>query len=116
MLYREVLSGLGGCASEYLSELSRRRRDRLGEEILGVWALYERHGAEEVQAAMALSGDAGAYGADSLALLLGSPPGHSVRVSELALPGVPAQSEIDRQLAAYEAWVRVDVALEEVAR
>ena len=65
---------------------------------------------------MALSGDAGAYGADALALLLGSPSGRSARVSELALPGVPTQSEIDRQLAAYEAWVRVDVALEEVAR
>ncbi len=116
MLYREVLAGLGGHAPEYLSELSRRRRDRLGKEILGVWTLYERHGAEQLLAAMALSGDAGAYGADALALLLSSPSGRSARVSELALPGVPTQSEIDRQLAAYEAWVRVDVSLEEVAR
>ncbi len=112
MLYREVLAGLGGHAPGYLSELSRRYRDRLGEEIIGSWSLYERHGAAELLAVMALSDDAGAYGADALALLLGSPSECSTGLSSLELPGVPTQGEIDRQLAAYEAWVRVDAALE----
>ncbi len=116
MLYREMLLGLGGRAPAYLSALSRRRRDRLGEEILGVWSLYERHGAADLLAAMALANDAGAYGADALALLLDSPLGRSAPAPPLELPGVPTQNEVDRQLAAYEAWVRVDVALEEVTR
>ena len=116
MLYREMLLGLGGRAPTYLSELSRRRRDRLREEILGVWSLYERHGPADLLAAMALANDAGAYGADALALLLDSPLGRSAPAPPLELPGVPTQNEVDRQLAAYEAWVRVDVALEEVTR
>ncbi len=116
MLYRELLLGLGGRAPAYLSELSRRRRDWLSEEILGVWSLYERHGPADLLAAMALANDAGAYGADALALLLDSSPGSLTPAPALALPGVPTQNEVDRQLAAYEAWVRVDVALEEVAR
>ncbi len=116
MLYREMLLGLGGRAPTYFSELSRRRRDRLSEEILSVWNLYERHGPADLLAAMALADDAGAYGADGLALLLDSSPGSLTPAPTLVVPGIPAQDEIDRQLAAYEAWVRVDVALEEVAR
>src|SRR5215212_2816088 len=69
MLYREVLLGLGGRAPAFLSELSRRHRARLREEILAVYALYEQHGAAEVLAAMALADDAGTYSADALALL-----------------------------------------------
>ena len=34
-------------------------------------------------------------------------------IAPLRLPGVPAQTEIDRPLSAYEALVQVDVALEE---
>ena len=116
MLYREMLLGLGGRAPGYLSELSRRRRDWLSEEILGVWSLYERHGAADLLAAMALADDAGAYGADGLALLLASPPGSLTPAPTLVVPGIPSQDEVDRQLAAYEAWVRVDVAIEEAAR
>ena len=44
MLYREALLELGPIAASYVGELSRRQRARLGEEILGLYALYERHG------------------------------------------------------------------------
>src|SRR5918997_5342995 len=45
MLYREVLVELGGRAPAFVSELSRRHRDRLGPEVLAVYALYEQYGA-----------------------------------------------------------------------
>ncbi len=115
MLYREALLGLGGRAPAFLGALSRRHRDRLREELLAVYALYERHGADELLAAMALADDAGAYSADALALLLAAPPRPAPGAPVLLLPGVPPQGEVDRLLSAYEALVQVDVALPEVA-
>ncbi len=113
MLYRDQLVGLGGCAPAFMSELSRRQRDRLGVEIVGVYALYEQHGPVDLLAAMARAATAGTYSAAALALLL-VVPHQQAALPMLHLPGVPVQAEVDRQLAVYEAWVEVDVALEEV--
>ena len=116
MLYREVLLGLGGRAPAFLSELSRRHRARLREEILAVYALYERHGAEALLAAMAQADDAGTYRAETLEWLLTTAPAPVAPPPALRLVGVPPQSEIDRDLSSYEAWVEVDEALPEVLR
>jgi hypothetical protein len=110
MLYREVLLGLGGRAPAFLSALSYRQRGRLREEVLAVYALYERYGADDLLAAMALADDVGSYSADALALLLAAPRPVAAPAPVLLLPGVPAQAEIDRLLSVYEAWVQVDVA------
>jgi transposase len=116
MLYREVLLGLGGRAPAFLSELSRRHRARLREEILAVYALYEQAGADAVLAAMAQADDVGAYRAATLAELLGAPPPLPVAPPPLPRLGLPPQSEIDRDLSVYEAWVEIDEALPEVVR
>jgi transposase len=115
MLYREVLLGLGGHAPAFVSALSRRHRARLREEILGVYALYETHGADALLAAMARADDVGAYSADALAVLLGATQVARLPVPTLRLVGVPAQSEVDRALSVYETWVQIDEALPEVA-
>jgi hypothetical protein len=110
MLYRDVLVGLGGRAPTFLGRLCQRHRDRLGHELLALYALYERHGAEDLLAAMALADDAGTYEAAALALLLETPrPAHGP-VPAVCLPGLPSQAEVDRRLSVYEAWVVVDVA------
>jgi transposase len=114
LLYRALLLDLGGHAPAFLGELSRRQRDRLREELLAVYTLYERHGADELLAAMALADTAGAYSADALALLLAAPRRPTAVPPPLRLPGVPPQGEVDRLLSAYEALVRVDEALPEV--
>jgi transposase len=116
MLYRELLLGLGGRAPAFLSELSRRQRARLREELLAVYALYERHGAAALLVAMAQADDAGTYTADALAGLLTTTPPLPTVVPSLRLLGLPPQSEIDRDLRSYEAWVEVDEALPEVLR
>jgi transposase len=115
MLYREVLLGLGGHAPAFVSELCRRQRARLREEILAVYALYERHSADAVLVAMARADAAGTYSAEALARHLtgGSP---LVTPPPLVLPGLPPQHEIDRDLSVYEAWVEIDEALPEVGR
>jgi transposase len=104
MLYREVLLGLGDPAPAFLAALSQRQRTRLREEILGVYALFEQHGADVLRAAMTRAVAAGTYQADALAQLLPPQP----CVSPLVLPGVPTQSEVDRTLGVYEAWVQVE--------
>jgi len=109
MLYRDVLLRLGDPAPAFLAALSQRHRARLREEILAVYTLYEQYGADALRAAMVRAVAAGTYGADALTLLLAS---QSVAPPALVLPGVPAQSEVDRALAIYEAWVQVDVASE----
>ncbi len=110
MLYREVLLTLGGRAPAFLGTLSQRQRARLQEELRAVYALYERHGADDLLAAMALADDAGTYSAAALAVILAAPLPSAAPVPLLCLPGVPPQDEIDRLLSVYEAWVQVDEA------
>jgi hypothetical protein len=109
MLYRETLLGLGGCAVPFLQELSRRHRDRLAPEVLAVYALYEQYGEAELLAAMALASQAGSYSAAALECLLTTPQRH-LQVQSLVVPGVPPQSDVDRLLSSYEAWVHIDEA------
>src|SRR5579872_603180 len=106
MLYREMLLELGDVAREYLSELSHRQRHRLGDEVLEVYALYERSGADELLAAMELAHAQGAYGAAYLRALVSAPAVEPPsQVLELTLADLPSQTEIDRALSAYEIYV-----------
>ena len=113
MLYRTALLGLSPTSAAYVTELSRRRREQLGSEVLALYRLLEQHGAEQLTTAMAAAMEVGAYGAEYLTALLApaaaapSPPG------PLPLPGVPRQDEVDRLLSSYEAWVQVEPALEQ---
>lgn len=112
MLYREALLGLGDVAQQYVSELSRRQRARLGPEVLAVYALYERCGAAELLAAMELAHAQGAFGAAYLGALVSAPVSEPppAETTWLVLTDVPSQIEIDRDLSAYEAYVwAVDV-------
>ncbi len=94
-----------------MSELSRRQRGRLQDELLAVYALYAQYGAAEVLAAMARADDAGTYSADALALLLATPRAVAPAPPPLPRADLPPQAEVDRLLSVYEAWVHVDVAL-----
>lgn len=106
MLYREMLLELGDVARAYLSELSRRQRCRLADEVLEVYALYERCGAAELLAAMELAHAQGAYGAAYLGALVTAPNVEPpTQVLHLTLANVPCQTEIDRALSAYEVYV-----------
>ena len=107
MLYRQVLPDLGGCALPFMQELSRRHCDRLGPEVLAVYALYERYGPTQLLVAMELAAQAGSYEAAALESLLASVSPLQA-LPPLIVPGVPAQAEVDRLLSSYELWVYVD--------
>jgi len=115
MLCRDLLLALGGPAPAFLSTLSHRHRAHLPEELLAVYALFEQYGTADLLAAMTLAEAASTYSADALVLLLAAPRRSLPRAPALLLPGIPQQSEVDRQLSVYEAWVEVDIALPEVA-
>src|SRR5581483_10103262 len=88
---------------------------RLREELLAVYALYDRYGADDLLAAMALAEEAGAYSAAALGLLLAAPRPVPTPPPVLRLAGVPVQAEVDRLLSVYETCVHVDVARPELA-
>lgn len=118
MLYREQLLGLGEVAHRYMSELSRRRRAHLRDEVLGVHTLLEWHAQAALLRAMAQAERADAYGVEYLTALLRRPKQQSAPqrgTLRLLLQGVPQQAEIDRQLALYEAYVHVERGEELVA-
>jgi Mu transposase, C-terminal domain len=106
MLYRDVLLELGDVAREYLSELSHRQRHRLGDEVLDVYALYERCAAAELLAAMELAHAQGAYGAAYLGALVSAPEAEPpTQMLQLTLTDLPTQTVVDRALSAYKIYV-----------
>jgi len=110
LLYREALLRLGPVAQDYLSTVSHRRRARLREEVIGIYALFQQTGAASLLAAMAQAAGRDAYGVDYLRALL-TPALPSVCAETLgtvARSDAPAQETVDRALDVYEQYVRVD--------
>ncbi len=108
MLQRQALLELGENVARYVAALSRRRREHLALEITGLYALYERFGKVELEAAMARAERVGIYRTEYLTLLLEAPRPHDSAQSETdepRLPDLPRQSEVDRTLESYERWV-----------
>lgn len=114
MLYRQALLDLGEVAQRYVSEVSHRKRAHLRQEVLSIYALLEGYGAAALQAAMAAAERVPAYGAEYLSALLqrtATQPYASAGTLSLLLKGVPGQTEIDRELNLYEAYVHREPAL-----
>jgi len=112
MLYRTALLALSPSSAAYVTELSRRRREQLGRDVLVLYRLLEQHGVERLTTAMTAAAEAGAYGAEYLAALLAPASATPLSAGPLPLPDVPRQEEIDRLLSSYEAWVQVEQAAE----
>jgi len=114
MLYRAALLERGGAMASYVTEVSCRRREQLGKEMVALYALLEQHGETALGAAMASAAADGAYGAEYLAAIL-SPASVSVAPVDihLSLPGVPPQAELDRLLSSYEVCVQVETTTEQ---
>jgi transposase len=70
MLYRDALVQLGPSANWYVSEVCRRRRASLREEVVGIYTLYQQIGAPRLLAAMEYASERGAYSVEYLQALL----------------------------------------------
>jgi|DewCreStandDraft_4_1066084.scaffolds.fasta_scaffold31609_3 transposase len=98
VLDRERLCALGPEVTAYVAAISQRRRRVLGEELAACLALEARLGPEALRRAAAACVARDTCGAEYLALFAGAEPA-------LALPDVPDQAAVDRDLAVYEAFV-----------
>jgi hypothetical protein len=78
--------------------LSQRRRRILAEELAACLALEAQLGADSLRRAAAACVARGTCGVEYLTLFAGAEP-------VLALPDLPDQTAVDRDLAVYEAFV-----------
>jgi transposase len=98
VLERERLGTLGPEVAAYLTVISQRRRRVLGEELAACATLEAQLGPDGLRRAAAACVARGTCGAEYLTLFAGTEPA-------LALPDLPRQAEVDRDLAVYEAFV-----------
>jgi len=98
VLDRERLCALGPEVAAYVTTISQRRRRVLAEELAACTQLEAQLGGEGLRRAAAACLARGTCGAEYLTLFAGAEP-------VLALPDLPVQAAVDRDLAAYEAFV-----------
>jgi transposase len=98
VLDREHLCGLGPEVTAYVTVISQRRRRVLADELAACLALEAQLGADGLRRAAAACVARTTCGAEYLTLFAGAEPA-------LALPDLPTQQAVDRDLAVYEAFV-----------
>ena len=110
MVYRDWLCSLSPVVLNYVAELSYKRRKELGEQVLALYDLARESGKADFVAALELAAEQHMYGAEYVRALLGLPsvaaPPSSARTDGTSLDlSVPAQHEVERDLAQYEHYV-----------
>jgi len=103
MAYREKLLGLDSHLAAYISEICRRDRNAMNQQILSLYALWEENGTEKLIEAVRFCHKEQVYGAAYVELILRSSPYPQSRM-ELLLSGQPIQAEIDRDLSLYDKY------------
>lgn len=105
MAYREKLLGLDWPAPPYVSEICRRDRKSMNQQMLELYALWEEHGSERFLEAVQFCYESHVYGSEYVELMLRIPEAElGLEMLEPALSEQPIQSEIDRDLAVYDTY------------
>jgi transposase len=110
MVYRDWLCSLSPVVLSYVAELSHKRRRELSEQVLALYDLARESGKADFVAALELAAEQHMYGAEYVRALLGLPgdaaPPSAARTDATSLDlSVPAQHEVERDLAQYEHYV-----------
>jgi len=103
MAYREKLLELAVPTASYVSEICRRDRNSMNQQILKLYALWEEAGSERFVEAIRFCHESRVYGSEYVELMLRIPEDEEP-AAELLLSGQPVQSEIDRDLAVYDTY------------
>ena len=108
MVYRDWLCGLSLSSQEYMRDLCQKRRSEMTQQIAQLYDLAQQQPPADFVTALELAAEQQMYGAEYVQAILAQPirstPSLSARLSSL-LPGVPAQQEVERDLAQYEHYV-----------
>ena len=104
MVYRDYLINQDPSIEAYTAELCRRWKGAFDSHILKMYEQLKTYGSDNLGCACALASEHGAYGADYLESILRSPR----KIPEncpIEVQGAPLQTDIDRTLSFYEAFV-----------
>jgi hypothetical protein len=110
MVYRDWLCSLSPTVMRYVGELSHKRRGEMNAQMLALSDLAQESGKADFIAALELAAEQQMYGAEYVRSLLGlpassAPHGAAGAGSTLLELPVPAQQEVERDLAHYEQYV-----------
>jgi transposase len=108
MVYRDWLCRLSLSSQEYVRDLCQKRRAEMTQQITHLYDLAQHEPSTDFVTALELAAEQQMYGAEYVQAILAQPvrstPWLSARLSS-PLPFVPAQQEIERDLAQYEHYV-----------
>jgi len=105
MVVREKLLELGEEVYKLVEVISRRRKDRMGPEILKLWELKETNDLEDFLIAVGMALEEGLCTSEYVEAFL-KIPNPRKRIPVLDYEGEPEQKDVDRNLSSYERFVK----------
>jgi transposase len=110
MVYRDWLCDLAPVVTSYVRELCHKRRAEMNPQMIALYELAQETGNADFVTALELAAEQQMYGAEYVRAIVSMPtasaPPGSAETSVLALlPSLPAQHEVERDLAQYERYV-----------
>jgi transposase len=110
MVYRDWLCDLAPVVNSYVWELCHKRRAEMKEQMIALYELAQEVGNADFVAAMELAAEQQMYGAEYVRAIVSMPtasaPLSAAETSVMArLSSLPAQHEVERDLAQYERYV-----------
>jgi len=110
MVYRDWLCDLAPVVNSYVRELCHKRRAEMKEQMIALYELAQEVGNADFVAALELAAEQQMYGAEYVRAIVSVPtasvPPSSAETNVMMLvPSLPAQHEVERDLAQYERYV-----------
>jgi transposase len=110
MVYRDWLCELAPAVNVYVRELCHKRRAEMKEQMLALYELAQEVGNADFVVALELAAEQQMYGAEYVRAIVtvpavSAPRGTAEQSLAALLPSVPAQQDVERDLAHYEHYV-----------
>ena len=110
MVYRDWLCDLAPVVNSYVQELCHKRRAEMNPQMIALYELAQEVGNADFVAALELAAEQQMYGAEYVRAIVSMPtasaPASSAETSVMTLlASLPAQHEVERDLAQYERYV-----------
>ena len=110
MVYRDWLCDLAPVVNTYVQELCHKCRAEMNPQMIALYELAQEVGNADFVTALEMASEQQMYGAEYVRAMVRMPtasaPSSSAETNVLALlPSLPAQHEVERDLAQYERYV-----------
>jgi transposase len=110
MVYRDWLCELAPVVNVYVRDLCHKRRAEMKEQMIALYELAQEVGSADFVAGLELAAEQQMYGAEYVRAIVSLPvtatPGGTAELRlDGLLPSVPAQQDVERDLADYEHYV-----------